>query len=381
MQLKSLSIRGFLGKEDDLDLRFHHDLNIITGYNGAGKTNLLKVLWYAVSGNFSHLLEEVQFDEFTLETSKYTIFVRKHAVHTCSGWFEQDGQRQDVYDVTDEERGFNSDARDVFKELTQVISGSIFFPTFRRIEGGFSIGGTEKQRGGTGLFAFGRQSTSDLQKSVSDISQRLTNAEHNFVTSISTFDISELLLRRYTALSEASTQIQSKMTQGIIKEIRDFRVEHGENHIEEALEASQVLDDIAEKIERADLLRVRTMAPFNAVKDMISKIFAHKSIQFTKRLSFGDAANAISSDLLSAGEKQMLSFICYNAFFSGIPIFIDEPELSLHVDWQRTLFPTLESQKKSNQFIIATHSPFIYGKYPEKEIALANRRGDELDNA
>lgn len=77
----------------------------------------------------------------------------------------------------------------------------------------------------------------------------------------------------------------------------------------------------------------------------------------------------------------MLSFICYNAFSNQIPIFIDEPELSLHVDWQRTLFPTLESQAKDNQFIIATHSPFIYGKYPEKEIALVKMRGDEGSDA
>jgi predicted ATP-binding protein involved in virulence len=48
----------------------------------------------------------------------------------------------------------------------------------------------------------------------------------------------------------------------------------------------------------------------------------------------------------------------------------------LHVDWQRQLFPTLLSQGISNQFIIATHSPFIYSKYPDKEILLGYDRGD-----
>ena len=66
----------------------------------------------------------------------------------------------------------------------------------------------------------------------------------------------------------------------------------------------------------------------------------------------------------------MLSFLCYNAFSENTPIFIDEPELSLHIDWQRFLLPTLLDQSTGNQFFIATHSPFIYTGYPDKEFML-----------
>jgi len=62
--------------------------------------------------------------------------------------------------------------------------------------------------------------------------------------------------------------------------------------------------------------------------------------------------------------------LSYNAFTKDAAIFIDEPELSLHVDWQRQLLPTLMKQGTKNQFFIATHSPFIYGMYPDKEIEL-----------
>ena len=51
--------------------------------------------------------------------------------------------------------------------------------------------------------------------------------------------------------------------------------------------------------------------------------------------------------------------------------------LSLHVDWQRQLFSILQNQRTSNQFIVATHSPFIYSKYPDKEILLSTDRGDD----
>ena len=80
--------------------------------------------------------------------------------------------------------------------------------------------------------------------------------------------------------------------------------------------------------------------------------------------------------MLSAGEQQMLSFLCYNAFYEDSIIFIDEPELSLHADWQRRLFPNLMKQQSSNQFVVATHSPFIYSKYEDKEIVLSEEKGE-----
>ena len=68
----------------------------------------------------------------------------------------------------------------------------------------------------------------------------------------------------------------------------------------------------------------------------------------------------------------MLSFLCYNAFNDKTSIFIDEPELSLHIDWQRLFLPTLLDQSTGNQFFIATHSPFIFSGYQHKEIPLKN---------
>ncbi|WP_164667189.1 AAA family ATPase, partial [Pseudomonas viridiflava] len=38
---------------------------------------------------------------------------------------------------------------------------------------------------------------------------------------------------------------------------------------------------------------------------------------------------------------------------------MDEPESSLHVEWQRMLFPALMKLAPNSQFIVATHSPFL----------------------
>ncbi len=119
------------------------------------------------------------------------------------------------------------------------------------------------------------------------------------------------------------------------------------------------------------------LRPFTVLSELISRIFQHKGIQLAGPVTLGEAHEAINSDVLSAGEKQMLSFLCYNAFASRSCIFIDEPEISLHVNWQRLLFPILLKQSTGNQFIVATHSPFIYSKYADKEFVLDQDRGDE----
>jgi predicted ATPase len=48
-------------------------------------------------------------------------------------------------------------------------------------------------------------------------------------------------------------------------------------------------------------------------------------------------------------------------------IAIDEPEISMHLSWQRKLIPALLKCASSAQpqFIIATHSPDITASHPD----------------
>lgn len=381
MIIKRVSVTGFLGRKGTLAADFASDLNIVTGYNGAGKTNFLKLLWYTLSGNINLLLEEVSFSELTLETDSYTLTINKIGRNTCRAVVKDSKITREFEDVYDEDDDIAIDARDQLSEFLKDKGSSLFFPTFRRIEGGFTINPSTRPRVSAFTLFNASQPKSDLQEAVLGVSRRLSQEEHTFVTSISTIDIAELLLKRYTEMSEGASTIQSNMSQEVVSQIRTFKrgtSKGGTDGEAFAADAERVLDSIRALIEETDKEREAAMAPLRAVQELAARIFRHKGIQINRRVSFGDAANAVNSDLLSAGEKQMLSFICYNAFTDHSIIFIDEPELSLHVDWQRILFPTLESQLKSNQFIIATHSPFIYSKYPEKEIALTEDRGGEI---
>jgi len=67
---------------------------------------------------------------------------------------------------------------------------------------------------------------------------------------------------------------------------------------------------------------------------------------------------------LSSGETQIVILLSYFAFLAkkGIPIIIDEPELSLHVEWQKYFVEAVKKVMPSEcQTIMATHSPEICG--------------------
>ncbi|MCF1451365.1 AAA family ATPase [Agrobacterium vitis] len=70
---------------------------------------------------------------------------------------------------------------------------------------------------------------------------------------------------------------------------------------------------------------------------------------------------------LSSGEKQLLIFLSETVLRSEEPyIFIaDEPELSLHIEWQEKLVPVILELSPQAQVFFATHSPDIVSRYKD----------------
>lgn len=74
---------------------------------------------------------------------------------------------------------------------------------------------------------------------------------------------------------------------------------------------------------------------------------------------------------LSSGERQILTMIYAASRMSSQQlVLIDEPEISLHVDWQELLLNKLSKQIQNRQIIVCTHSPIIGGDYDMKELSL-----------
>ena len=87
-------------------------------------------------------------------------------------------------------------------------------------------------------------------------------------------------------------------------------------------------------------------------------------------LTLDDANEGIQK--LSSGEKQIISLL-YAAHISNQEIvLVDEPEISLHIDWQERLLEEMEQQLEQKQVIVCTHSPMIGSNYNDDVVKSMN---------
>ena len=352
--IKSLSVRDLNHKISDKWV-FNEDLNIITGKNGSGKTTLLKLLWYLISGNLERIIPDIPFQSVSIETDSFSLSIVKETSDEVL-IISKFGEKKESIVIEDIE-----EVDILLDELSSPIANStkksFFFPTFRRIEGGFDE---------ESFFYRTETGMSQLKTAMSMLSNKLSVNDHKFVTSFSTNDIEELLREKYFSISKKTNDLHVRLSMEIKQKISETKVQD---------DATLVLDDIQDLYEKFDRERNELLRPISVLTERTLEILQYKSFDISSQIIFGEAGEAFTSDKLSSGEKQILSFLCYNAFSENTPIFIDEPELSLHVDWQRILLPTLLEQGTDNQFFIATHSPFFYAKYPDKEIPLGDKGG------
>ena len=97
-------------------------------------------------------------------------------------------------------------------------------------------------------------------------------------------------------------------------------------------------------------------------------LFKKLSINRDTGFNFVSTKNGQPIDLnkLSSGEQHML-ILFYQLLFkysSQTLLLIDEPEISLHISWQKRFIEDLQQILKLNsmEILIATHSPSIIGK-------------------
>ena len=77
---------------------------------------------------------------------------------------------------------------------------------------------------------------------------------------------------------------------------------------------------------------------------------------------------------LSSGEKQILIILLTVLIESNKPfiLLMDEPEISLHVEWQSILIESIRALNSTIQIIIATHNPLMLLNRKSNEIGILN---------
>jgi predicted ATPase len=99
-------------------------------------------------------------------------------------------------------------------------------------------------------------------------------------------------------------------------------------------------------------------------QDMVDDLFAEtgkKIVRTENEIRFSQIGETLVPYQLSSGEKQMLAILLTVLVEDQQPyvLFMDEPEVSLHIEWQKRLVDLIIELNPHVQIILTTHSPAV----------------------
>ncbi|MBG2836109.1 MULTISPECIES: AAA family ATPase [Proteus] len=131
----------------------------------------------------------------------------------------------------------------------------------------------------------------------------------------------------------------------------------------EALRKTQRITKMSLNAEKeiADIFK-----PITLFLEILKQFMEEKSFKFDNgELVLYNTHGIIPHSSLSSGEKQLLILFIETLIQQNkTNIFLtDEPELSLHIAWQRQIIPAIKTLNPNAQIVAATHSPEVASKY------------------
>jgi len=99
-------------------------------------------------------------------------------------------------------------------------------------------------------------------------------------------------------------------------------------------------------------------------QDIVDDLFAEtgkKIVRTENEIRFSQIGETLVPYQLSSGEKQMLAILLTVLVEDNQPyvLFMDEPEVSLHIEWQKRLIDLCLELNPRVQIILTTHSPAV----------------------
>lgn len=247
---------------------------------------------------------------------------------------------------------------------------------------------TAKERGGESYESRVTKSAKELADLIAEIdkvaSQTTTELDGTFPNRLvrklrqgATDSFDEL----NAALSELDDRRKKLSSLGLLEVTADtdiLRVDEGQRDLSSALKL--YIDDSHKKLAPYDAIASK----LELFKGIVNKRFKHKELEVDRKSGFvfrstvkrdeKGKLEAIPPLKLSSGEQNEL-ILFYELIFKsskGDLIFIDEPEVSLHISWQNKFIDDLKEITSINKvsIVIATHSPDIIGENWDLKVEL-----------
>ncbi len=321
MKIKSIQIKG-LWNTYDINWNLNDSVNILSGINGSGKSTIFSLLSCLLSNNctnklFKELVQKVHC--ISIVTDEATI--NMGSFHDKYQKLKQLAEKDGMYDS-------------LIKEIKEQIEGIESNNRWDNI----GIEGSVVQI---------RKGNKELTKEETKLFFENINMDE-----VSTFDS--------YALSEDNSKFEVHSLNFVINSLLgqySYYIESLTARVEEAAKSDQLSKETFDEI----------YSQRNKFVNIINEFLetSGKEIKLTNKgpkFVFKDSPDTILSYKdLSSGEKQILLIMLHALLQEQKEciFFLDEPEISLHTDWQMILIDKIRELNPNCQLLIVTHAPSL----------------------
>lgn len=410
--IKHVNVKGLWGVKS-FDTSFHRNINILIGQNGSNKTTFLNLIEACLMADL-RTLQRIQFDtiQFLLENDnedRKTIIVnRTHEDNWIVFIYTIDDETVEIRTFDEiEDHGYHMGMPGIMREKyfqIRALLENILKMSWLSVDRY-----TENDDDRRGVKSVVEKKLIELIQELSVYRLRLFEGTNKFTRELNTEVLSLLLyddktdnfdigdIERFASLDprEIKGSLYRVFNQmGNMRQMSD-RIQ---NHIAKLSEAidrvkareSLKLNDvsalvlISKTLSMIDLSKKhkeavdQLMEPIDTYKNILQTFIKDKEFNFSEESGqlevewMSNSKNKKVNSLklrynnLSSGEKQLLILLTQTLLQEKQSyIFVaDEPELSLHIEWQRTIVGAINALNPNAQVIVATHSPEIAGQWP-----------------
>ncbi len=409
-KIEKVSIEGFW-KSHHADCKFQDDVNVIIGRNGTGKTTFMNILHAALSLDIEELADS-EFEEVTIELSKEG---SKKTIKVTKQESELNPYQQVTYQISDKEynlrvskddrlyrpmnRRIMEEASELKLELSGLVSlSSLSVYRMRNIDE-YEIRDKKGQRIIAPVDYKLAQLMDELTRFQLDLSRQARNiadklqkdvlasilyepknekTRNILIPSEGKFSSAEELNNlkaAYSQLQLIDSAIEQRITTHIkaidtaVKNLHRFR-EGGSDDIDVDFAALEAFSRTKKIVKMSLDSEGKSNEVFRQLKlflSILGEFIPEKTFSLDRGglEVFGSNSKPVGYEKLSSGEKQLLILLVEALLQKENPFIYlaDEPELSLHIDWQTKVIPSIRRLNPNAQIIVATHSPEIAGSH------------------
>lgn len=391
--LTSVSVLGLAGRRKPFQVRLNRHVNVLWGLNGTGKTSLLRIMHGALSNEAASLVR-VPFDAAEVD------FYSRNRDVNVSRRLSKDTQEQIALDErlnsydeapnSTQWEGIEVDLTKTADKLQWVTSPPLdrprvfahrYLPTSRLADRAETLRYEARRR-------YSRGQLGDvLDEAMYD--QVFASQMEDLWRDYSIRALSEIRSIQQRGLADILSAMLTPTTSALSEQIPDFSAEEAYETITRFLAEQDLkprlgalrtfkkdysnnpsLRHITAQITEIQRSVSEATQPQQQLADLLGSLYSgNKKIRFEgSRLRVFAGKSPIPLESLSSGEKQIMRLLIECVYARDNCLIVDEPEISLHVDWQHRLVQSLRTVNPGVQLILATHSPEVMANLSDDEI-------------